>query len=792
MGSTSIDGTSQGRQFLVETHTPPDPDYVEVTVSGDETTATSEFTLSFPETDPLAALNGITITLTQVLTPVFQDEQQVGALLTQQYVLNQNSTDRKFDLVRYMDADIGVNATPDGGGQFIYNGDEWLFTTSNDSPDFLNQPDLFVAIATQGGAMPTTNRYEIDQYPTVLNNKVLPGDELDNSVFNDVDPIDGFIDTGDTYDVTGALRTTYHLPSLAASGIFKTYTLFADGAPIKILKTTGYGPPRVTDIRLSGVDWHHSPYSYSQVVPLGNQHRPVYFEGVDRIQVRFDGPVSIIAGQEASALAILGDNRERISQTVTWGGFIPNLNLATWTLSSPLERGKYALLLSGIQGLDGGLDGDWTNFDGPDADTHTPDDFTDDKMVNLISGDGRNGGIFDFHVSVLPGDYNQDGEVTNADVQGTLKDGNADGSINSQDAALATANLGTILPFGRSQGDYADNEYVNGGDYDLWSSTFDSTMLLEADGNGNGVIDAADYVIWRNLRLGKVSAWYVLPPPAASGLSYVDSPDAARVTNVTISGSNSTHSPYSFASHTAEQLRTVPVAGADTISITFSENVNVDASYFRLVGLFTGYEPALASFSYDAATATATWQFADLPANDMYLMMLSDMVTDGQCYRLDGEWLNPGSVATGETNQFPSGDGHAGGNFAFLFTLLAGDATLNNTVSYDDYVILAMNYGALVSMGFTDADFNGDGAVTFTDLQIFATTYSLNLQNIWQLGDLDDNSTVNADDLAILASNFNTSGACYWDGDLNGDGDVNICDLDLFFTRYGMGMSFTW
>jgi hypothetical protein len=35
-------------------------------------------------------------------------------------------------------------------------------------------------------------------------------------------------------------------------------------------------------------------------------------------------------------------------------------------------------------------------------------------------------------------------------------------------------------------------------DYDLWRATFGSRTRLAADGNGDGRVDAADYVVWRN------------------------------------------------------------------------------------------------------------------------------------------------------------------------------------------------------------------------------------------------------------------------------------------------------
>jgi hypothetical protein len=46
-------------------------------------------------------------------------------------------------------------------------------------------------------------------------------------------------------------------------------------------------------------------------------------------------------------------------------------------------------------------------------------------------------------------------------------------------------------------GDYNGDRVVNILDFQLWRTTFGSTQNLSADGDGNLVVDAGDYVVWR-------------------------------------------------------------------------------------------------------------------------------------------------------------------------------------------------------------------------------------------------------------------------------------------------------
>ncbi len=269
-----------------------------------------------------------------------------------------------------------------------------------------------------------------------------------------------------------------------------------------------------------------------------------------------------------------------------------------------------------------------------------------------------------------------------------------------------------------------------------------------------------------------------------------------RVANVTISGSQSVHAPYSFDAHdgSGEQLRTVPVGGADTISITFTEGVNVVADDLKLVGLRTYNIPALASFNHTPGAATATWRFTGWTIADHYAIILRDTVTDVESNALDGEWVNPATLTTGNVaeSEFPSGNGTAGGDFQFVFTILAGDLDLNGSVNSTDaqWLFYYMNnYPGQGNQPFSHGDFNGDGLVTTVDVEMFAANWEVAMQGLFLPADLNGDWVVDGLDAAILTNNYNLANPAMWQGDLNNDHVINIQDLDLLFARYGLDLS---
>jgi hypothetical protein len=350
-----------------------------------------------------------------------------------------------------------------------------------------------------------------------------------------------------------------------------------------------------------------------------------------------------------------------------------------------------------------------------------------------------------------------------------------------------------FLPFQQNQGDFNKDGRIDSKDLALWKEEVgQSGSGFLADANNDGFVGGSDFLLWQQWA-GTGGAWYMPVGFAASGASLMDSTSAPEVVNVTIIGSTSTHMPYSFATHVGSgvQLQTVPVGGADTIAITFSEQVNVEATNLKLVGLTTGHVPVMAEFNYDSATFTATWRFTGLTANDVYAITLSDAITDTQGYRLDGEWTNPVSTTTTNVSvsHFPSGNGHAGGNFVFVFTLMSGDADFDNTVGDADVNIWAEYYSS-VGATFGQGDFNGNGQVDIgTDLDLMFANYGKSLQSVSILGDLNGDFVVNDTDLTTLVNSFGMSSPTHADGDLNCDGHIDNADMDLMFAQYGLELN---
>ena len=174
----------------------------------------------------------------------------------------------------------------------------------------------------------------------------------------------------------------------------------------------------------------------------------------------------------------------------------------------------------------------------------------------------------------------------------------------------------------------------------------------------------------------------------------------------------------------------LPWVNVDQVSITFTDDVQVDAGDLRVRGLnVASYALDAGAFTYDPATHTATWRLAAGAAfgNDRIVIDLDADSPDGvhapgiDGEFLDGEWDNPvGEAAGGDT--WPSGDGTAGGDFRFKFNVLPGDVDRNGTVLANDASDVKRRFfttpanpgsGASAYSAFHDTD--GSGSILAND-----------------------------------------------------------------------------
>jgi hypothetical protein len=626
---------------------------------------------------------------------------------------------------------------------------------------------------------------------------------------------------------------TTHNFALDAAGVVKRFAvevnsngmqldLFGQGGlpllnGIRILKADA--PLTITDVVIKGTQpgtstpWDPSAWvSMKERIENGDQFKSIYTYGVNEIEVQLSKTVSNIVNPNGIRLVGSNDLNVPVTAQITGGNKI-KLTFQTLLVD------KYALYIDDDT-FNETLDGEWDN----PGHNGTLDVVGDDTPpIDPIIGDGAAGGDFRLHFAYLPGDYSGGGEVDGIDDLRYLQelegcDGDGDGTIGdtgdynvwgyffgfSRDIfSTAESNLydfDRINGVGQNdidhyntmwlRGDFDNNDAVVASDLGIWQTNYGASGgnvgRSQGDADNDHDVDGQDFLIWSQEYFHK-SAWYIAPPAPPAPVTTGPLP---KVTNVIISGSLSAHAPFSFdtVDGSGAQLGTVPVGLADTVSIVFSEDVNVSATSLIVVGMRTANVPGLAEFDYDSLTHTATWRFEGWALSDNYLLYLQDSITDTEGNFLDGEWTNPASVSTTNSlvSEFPSGDGDSGGAFVFVMTLLAGDMNLDARVTvadYDLFIDSLMQGGGTL---FVHGDFNGSGLVTSADIAHFTANYPLNLQIPFFLADLDQDGDVDDDDLQIMSDNYGLTSASWDQGDLNDDGVIDDLDIDLAFAQFGL------
>jgi ELWxxDGT repeat protein len=146
------------------------------------------------------------------------------------------------------------------------------------------------------------------------------------------------------------------------------------------------------------------------------------------------------------------------------------------------------------------------------------------------------------------------------------------------------------------------------------------------------------------------------------------------------------------------------------VGVVFSEDVgsSLAAGDFRLENLTTSttVDAAKVAVSFDPGTLVATFTFPGYPGGAL---------PDGN-YRAT---VLAAGIADATGNA-------AGANLVFDFFVLAGDATRDRMVNFDDLLALAKNYNG-TGKTWAQGDFTGDGLVNFDDLLVLAKNYNKTL-----------------------------------------------------------------
>jgi hypothetical protein len=210
--------------------------------------------------------------------------------------------------------------------------------------------------------------------------------------------------------------------------------------------------------------------------------------------------------------------------------------------------------------------------------------------------------------------------------------------------------------------------------------------------------------------------------------SSVGVPDPPTVTSVAVRGATGTRPWFEIQSGSGAQIRSVPVGHVDQIRVTFSTDVVIDQNDIGLTGLGDRLPYTFSNFEYDSLARTAVWTIDEILNTDQLTLVLNaegpSPITNLAGQSLDGDWTNPPNIASLLGSAFPSGNGTAGGDFVFVWTVLPGDGNRDNIVNGSDYTIWADHYFQASSLA-TGGDFNTNGIVDGADYTIWADHFSV-------------------------------------------------------------------
>jgi aminopeptidase N len=223
---------------------------------------------------------------------------------------------------------------------------------------------------------------------------------------------------------------------------------------------------------------------------------------------------------------------------------------------------------------------------------------------------------------------------------------------------------------------------VNGVDYKVWNDAKTEHFVIPIHTAATSVsIDPDDWI----LQTGKSSVTYVGGPPKIV--------QATPALGSEIDGD------------------TPPAA----VTVTFSENVNPNASHFTLTGP-SGVVST--TFAYSASNFTVELTPAVALEPGTYTVQVSDVLANPAGRRLDGEIADGSDPAS-----LPSGNGLANGSASWNFTIT--DSSCPSDFDGSGFVDIE-DYSAFVTafeLGEETADYDGSGFVDIEDFSAFVVDF---------------------------------------------------------------------
>jgi hypothetical protein len=191
------------------------------------------------------------------------------------------------------------------------------------------------------------------------------------------------------------------------------------------------------------------------------------------------------------------------------------------------------------------------------------------------------------------------------------------------------------------------------------------------------------------------------------------------VHNVVVRRSSAT---YTVPVGSGLQIKTIPLASVTAIDVTFTEDVVIGTSNVTVTSASGGGSYAISSVSSLGSSTYRITLTTPISAKDKLIFTALATIKDAANNALDGEWANPAAVGSGGSDTYDSGDGTAGGNFVFRFTLLPADFNQDNYVDGSDFLTWQANSG-LSGRTFNQGDANGDGVCDSSDYAIWSANF---------------------------------------------------------------------